>query len=81
MGLYNSLCVLRGLYGSVLVLLFLFASLWILIGSLWVLLSHYLGLFIRVGTYNSLHLLMRPYGLAWDPINRYKAFCVLIGPY
>ena len=46
MGLYNSLCVLRGLYGSVLVLIFLFASLWILIESLWVLLGHYLGLFI-----------------------------------
>ena len=32
---YNSLCVLRGLYGSVLVLVFPFASLWILIGSLY----------------------------------------------
>ena len=44
MGPYNSLCVLRGLYGFVLVLIFPFASLWILIGSLWVLIGPYLGL-------------------------------------
>ena len=34
-----------------------------------------------MGPYNSLHLLMRPYGLIWDLISLYKAFCVLIGPY
>ena len=65
MGLYNSLCVLRGLYGSVLVLIFLFASLWILIGSLWVLLGHYLGLFIEwvlITPYICLCVLMDLYG-------------------